>query len=81
MILYRYYKLFKINASGTILSKYLLNSTIYLVAECARLSDHRRGYLTFAPCAGVLILIFSVLIKTKEPLSGMCNSRCRNLLN
>lgn len=60
-----YYKSFGYNLT-TDDEDFSLNNTIRLVTECARISDYRRGNLTFAPCACVLILLFSWSIKRQN---------------
>jgi hypothetical protein len=81
MIVLRYYKLFKIDASENMDTKNLLNITIHLITECARGYDYRIGNLIFAPCACALILLFSFLINGKKRCLKVCNSRPGKILN
>lgn len=58
-----------------------INETIRLVTDCARISDYRRGNLTFAPCACVLILLFSWSIKRENACLNMCDGRPGKMKN
>ncbi len=75
MIVFRYIKLFDIDASGYGKSEKFENSTYHLVKKCARIYNYRNGSLLFAPCACVLIFYFSFLIKRKTYCLKQCDRR------
>ncbi len=80
MILLRYYKLFKINATGNIDPKNLVNITIHLQTKCTTISDYRTESLLFAPLACALIVFFSFLIKRKRKCLKICDGRPGKIL-
>jgi hypothetical protein len=60
---------------------FLINDTIRLVTECARISDYRQGNLTFAPFACALILLFSWSIKRENSCLDWCDGRPGKTMN
>jgi len=75
MIVFRYIKLFDIDASGYGKSEKFENSTYHLVKECARIYNYQIGSLLFASIACVLTVFFSFLIKRKTCCLKGCDCR------